>query len=84
MTEYSDEAVAAMKDALARTTALVTAKQLCRKCGGRMLPGIATDQTYVGGTPDFPGDSHASTFHAGGPGKVIECQKCENCGWSVT
>jgi len=84
MTEYSDEAVAAVREALQRTTALVTAKQLCRHCGGRMLPGIATDQTYVGGTPDFPGDAHASTFSAGGPGKVIECRKCENCGWSVT
>jgi len=31
-----------------------------------MLPGIATDQTYVGGTPDFPGDAHAITFSAGG------------------
>lgn len=84
MSEYSDEAVAAMREALARTTALVTAKRLCRKCGGRMLPGIAMDQTYVGGVPDFSGDTHASTFHAGGPGKIIECMKCENCGWSVT
>lgn len=84
MTEYSDEAVAAVREALKRTTALVTAKQLCRHCGGRMLPGISTDQTYVGGTPDFPGDVRAITFSAGGPGKVIECRKCENCGWSVT
>ena len=84
MTEYSDEAVAALRESLKRMNALITGKQLCRHCGGRMLPGIATDQTYVGGTPDFPGDDNASTFSAGGPGKVIECMKCENCGWSVT
>lgn len=49
-----------------------------------MRPGIATGQTYRGGLPDFPGDKHASTFSAGGPGKVINCRKCQDCGWSVT
>lgn len=55
----------------------------CRKCGGRMRPGIATEQTYTG-TPDFPGDTHVSTMSPGGPGAVIDCMKCEACGWSVT
>ena len=40
---------------------------ICRKCETEMVLGIATAQTYVGGTPDFPGDTHASTFSAGGP-----------------
>jgi hypothetical protein len=56
---------------------------ICRKCKTEMVPGIATAQTYVGGMPDFPGDTHASTFSAGGPGKVIDCWKCPNCGHST-
>lgn len=56
----------------------------CRKCGGEMRPGIATGQTYTGGDPDFPGDTHSTTFSAGGPGRGAECLKCSACGWSVT
>jgi len=59
------------------------APDACRKCGGEMRPGIATGQTYMAGTPDFPGDKHSSTFSAGGPGVVIEVRKCIKCGWSV-
>ncbi len=58
--------------------------QTCRKCGTTMRPGKALAQTIVGGVPDFPGDHHASTFSAGGPGQMIDCQKCPKCGWSVT
>jgi hypothetical protein len=54
------------------------------KCGGKMRPGKALAQTFTGGTPDFPGDDHVSTMSAGGPGKMIDCMKCEKCGWSVT
>lgn len=56
----------------------------CRKCGGPMVPGIATGQTFTPGTPDFPGDKTACTVSAGGPGVLIDCMKCETCGWSVT
>lgn len=63
---------------------LTTSVQTCRKCGGTMKPGKATRQTLVGGMPDFPGDKHATTLSAGGPGKLIDCMKCERCGWSVT
>lgn len=56
----------------------------CRKCGAPMAEGIAMGQTYVGGMPDFPGDTHSSTFSAGGPGEVIRALKCTACGWSVT
>ena len=57
---------------------------LCKKCGGDMNPGKALAQTMVGGMPDFIGDTHSSTFSAGGPGKLIDCLKCELCGWSTT
>lgn len=60
------------------------AEPLCRKCGGKMKPGIATGQTYVWST-DFPGDTGfevGCTINYGGPGKLIECIKCEDCGHS--
>ena len=56
----------------------------CRKCGGTMKPGKAMGQTFVGGVPDFIGETHSSTFSAGGPGVLIDCMKCVDCGWSVT
>lgn len=57
---------------------------ICRKCGARMKPGKALAQTVTGGAPDFEGDERASTFSAGGPGHLIDCLKCPECGWSVT
>ena len=57
---------------------------LCHKCNVPMKKGIATEQTYVGGMPDFAGDRHSSTFSAGGTGRVIDCMKCPSCGHSVT
>jgi hypothetical protein len=55
----------------------------CMKCHGPMERGVALKQTFVGGTPDFIGDTHASTMYAGGPGKLEACWKCPDCGWSV-
>ena len=56
----------------------------CRKCGSDMKPSKAIEQTYVGGSPDFPSDTHAVTFSAGGPGVLMDCRKCVSCGWSVS
>ena len=55
----------------------------CRHCGGTMHPGKALAQTLMG-TPDFPSDKTATTLSPGGPGEMIDCMKCEACGWSVT
>ena len=33
---------------------------------------------------DFDSDVSATTFSAGGPGKLIDCIKCVECGWSTT
>lgn len=55
----------------------------CRKCGGAMKPSQALGQTCTG-LPDFIGDPTPVTISPGGPGKMINCIKCENCGWSVT
>lgn len=55
----------------------------CKKCGAIMEPGLAIQQTYTG-TPNFPGDLRAVTMSPGGPGKLIDCLKCHECGWSVT
>lgn len=42
----------------------------------------AIQETYVG-TPDFVG-GEVCTISPGGPGKLVDCLKCEKCGWSVT
>lgn len=56
----------------------------CKKCGGTMAAGKAIEQTYTGVLVDFPGDKSTITLSAGGPGKLVDCMKCKNCGWSVT
>ena len=55
----------------------------CKKCGGTMKPGKAIAQTWTG-IPDFPGDKHCVTISPDGSGKLIDCVKCEKCGWSLT
>lgn len=55
----------------------------CRKCGGLMRSGVATGQTYTSGVPDDLGGD-VRTIYAGGPGRIIDCAKCADCGWSVT
>lgn len=52
----------------------------CRRCGAQMGNGIAMQQTYTCGSPDF---GECVTFSPGGPGRLIECRKCPACGWSV-
>lgn len=60
-----------------------TTKPGCKKCGGQMAKGVAMAQTYTGRTPNAPKD-HVFTMSPGGPGQLIECLKCQRCGWSVT
>lgn len=48
----------------------------CRKCGGAMKLGKAMGQTLD--------CSDEGTCSPAGPGKLIDCMKCEACGWSVT
>ena len=48
-----------------------------------MKPSKAIAPTYTG-IPDFPGDKHCVTISPGGPGKLVDCLKCEKCGHSVT
>lgn len=55
----------------------------CKKCGGTMNPGKAIEQTWVG-TPEWPGEWRGVTMSPGGSGKLIDCMKCEKCGWSIT
>ena len=58
--------------------------RLCKRCGGIMRQGIAMGQTWSAGIPDFPGQDTCITMSPGGPGRVIDCMKCEACGWSQT
>lgn len=56
----------------------------CPKCKVDLVSGIAIEQTYTAGTPDFPGETRGMTISPGGPGKLIGCLKCPECGWSMT
>lgn len=55
----------------------------CRKCGGAMSPGKAIAQTITG-IGDFHDADAVVSVSPGGPGALIGCMKCEDCGWSVT
>lgn len=54
----------------------------CKKCNIEMKPGVAMQQTYRG-IPDFIG-GEVMTVSPGGPGKLVTCLKCPECGYSVT
>ena len=56
--------------------------QPCKKCGADMKPGVAIGQTFTG-MADFIG-GECCTVSPGGPGKLVECSKCPECGWSTT
>lgn len=54
----------------------------CKKCGGMMAKGKAIAQTFTG-LPDFA-DGAVVTVSPGGKGKLMDCAKCVECGWSVS
>lgn len=58
---------------------------VCPKCPDRptLIQGQALISTLVPGEPDFPGDPMGVTLSAGGPGKLVGCWKCPECGYSV-
>ena len=52
----------------------------CPRCWGVMKPGKAIEQTRVG-SPDM---GEVVTMSAGGPGRLVDCMKCDACGHSRT
>jgi len=52
----------------------------CPRCAGSMGVGVAIEQTSVTGVSDLGGED--GTQYAGGPGRLIPCMKCRNCGHS--
>jgi hypothetical protein len=54
----------------------------CRKCGGKMFPGIALENTTTG-SPDFIGGS-VVTVSTSERANLVGCMKCEKCGHSVS
>lgn len=62
------------------------APRRCPRDGAELRPGIAIQQTYTAGAPDFPGPigpDDVVTMSPGGPGRLVRCWKCPACGWSV-
>jgi hypothetical protein len=65
--------------ALRRLPLYKPGKGTCYKCGGKLRKGKALMQTIVPGLADIgPGQ----TMHFGGPGQLIDCMKCKDCGHS--
>ena len=54
----------------------------CPRCGAEMAAGMAIEST-VTGSPDFIG-GEVVTLSPGGPGKLVVCMKCIDCGYSTT
>lgn len=54
----------------------------CHKCGVDMKPGKALMQTFRG-IGDFHDDDEVMTISPGGPGKMVDCLKCPECGRSA-
>lgn len=54
----------------------------CKHCKLPMTQGKAIQQTWTG-KPDFIGGI-VVTLSPGGPGKLIDCLKCPQYGYSVT
>lgn len=57
--------------------------QCCKKCNGKMIPSKALDQ-ILSGVPDFPNDKQPVTLSPSGRARLIDCEKCSQCGWSVS
>lgn len=54
----------------------------CYKCNVPLVAGKAMESTLTG-IPDFPGDPYPVTVSPGGPGRLVDCLKCSECGHSV-
>ncbi len=55
----------------------------CSACHtGTLGPSQALQSTYTG-SPDFP-DGEVVTMSPGGPGRLVDCLKCQSCGHSVS
>lgn len=48
-----------------------------------MKPSQYIQQTFRG-IGDFYDDDQVVTVSPGGGGRIAECMKCEECGWSIT
>ena len=86
MQGYSEEnmhdfARAAVLADLAERAFAAENPKTCKRCGGEMKPGQAIESTLVGVPDDIGG---CVTVSPGGPGKLVPCMKCAECGWSVT
>ena len=76
-----DELKAEALDSCVDTILSLSVKRICTHCGGEMKPGQAIESTLVGEPDDIGG---CVTVSPGGPGKLVPCMKCAECGWSVT
>ena len=63
---------------------MTDAKQWCPRCKiGKMSEGKAIEQTWLVGIGDFNDSEVGMTMSPGGPGRLIDCLKCDLCGHSI-
>ena len=59
----------------------------CPRCAVKLVDGQCMISTLNVGIPDFigqdPNDLRGQTLSAGGPGKLVDCWKCPECGFSI-
>ena len=59
----------------------------CRKCkrSGKDVEMVKSQAmaSTTAGAEDFP-NSWIVTHYSGGPGRLVDCLKCPECGWSVS
>ena len=56
---------------------------VCKKCGGKMVPGTAIVNSVISCSP-WRTMTYDATSCYGGYGRIIKVAKCEKCGMSET
>ena len=70
----------AQLQAVMRVEIPIPSADQCKRCRSEMKPGIAIQSTLVG-SPDL---CEIVTLSHGGPGRIVDCVKCPECGYSET
>jgi len=73
----------AQLQAVMRVEIPLSSADQCKRCRSEMKPGIAMQSTLVG-SPDFGPSDDIVTLNPGGPGRLVDCVKCPECGYSQT
>lgn len=71
----------ALRESLEPIPHRVRMVRMCPRCIVPLVKGQAMASTFTG-SPDFASDPRAVTLSPGGPGNLVDCMKCPDCGYS--